>query len=145
MHPDAWNATIVSTAAEFLLENAPDDLARARLLASSSKESGALFHALPISLLGLRMDDNTIRVAVGFRLRSTLCCLHSCQHCGAKVDHLAIDSLSCKKSEGHHYRHTAVNDILYRTLASAHIPSRLTPSDLNHADSKCPDGVTVIP
>ena len=37
----AWDDTIVSTAAKSLLENAPDDLARVRLLASSSKESGA--------------------------------------------------------------------------------------------------------
>ena len=141
----AWDATIVSTAAKSLLENAPDDLARARLLASSSKESGAWLHALPSSSLGLRMDDNTIRVAVGLRLGSTQCRPHSCQHYGVKVDHLAIHSLSCKKGEGRHYRHAAVNDILYRTLASAHIPSRLEPSDLNRLDGKRPDGVTMIP
>ena len=98
------------------------------------------------SSLGLRMDDNTIKVAVGLRLGSTLCRPHSCQHCRAKVaDHLATHSLSCKKSEGRHYRHAAVNDILYRTLASAHIPSRLEPSDLNRSDGKRPDGVTMIP
>ena len=143
----AWDAAIVSTAAESLLENAPDDLVRARLLASSSKESGAWLHPLPISSLGLRMDDNTIRVAVDLRLGSTLCRPYSCQHCGAKVEHLATHmySLSCKKSEGRHYRHAAVNDILYRTLASAHIPSRLEPSDLNPSDGKRPDGVTMLP
>ena len=53
---------------ESLLENAPDDLAQVRLLAASAKESSAWLHALPISSLGLRMDDNTIRVAVGLRL-----------------------------------------------------------------------------
>ena len=100
----AWDDTIVSTAAKSLSENAPDDLAQARLLASSSKVSGARLHALPISSLGLRMDDNTIRVAVGLRLGSTLCRPHSYQHCGAKVDHLTTHmySLSCKKSEGRH-------------------------------------------
>ena len=40
--------------------------------------------------------------------------------------------------------HAAVNDILYRTLASAHIPSRLEHSDLNHSGGKRPDGVTMI-
>ena len=53
---------------ESLLENAPGDLAQVRLLAASAKESSAWLHALPISSLGLRMDDNTIRVAVGLRL-----------------------------------------------------------------------------
>ena len=94
------DATIVSTAVESLLENASDDLARARLLATSSKESGAWLHALPISSLGLRMDDNTIRVAVGLRLDSTLCRPHSCQHCGAEVDHLATHGHSCRKVRG---------------------------------------------
>ena len=135
----------MSTAANSLLENASDDLARARLLASFSKESGAWLHALPISTLGLRMDDNTIRVAVGLHLGSILRRPHSCQHCRAKVDHLATHSLSCKKSEGRHNRHAVVNDILYRTLGSTYIPSRLEPSDLNHSDGKRPDGVTMIP
>ena len=82
---------------------------------------------------------------MGLRLGSTLCRPPSCQHCRAEVDHLSTHGLSCRKSEGCHYRHAAVNDILYRTLASAHIPSRLEPSDLNRSDSKRPDGVTMIP
>ena len=56
---------MVSTSAECLLEGAPDDIASAHL---SAKESGAWLHALPISSLGLRMDDNTFRITVGFRL-----------------------------------------------------------------------------
>ena len=51
-----------------LLENAPDAQSRARLMAASTKESGAWLNALPISSLGLRMDDNTIRESVGFAL-----------------------------------------------------------------------------
>ena len=84
--------------AESLLENAPDDMAHARLLAVSTKESGAWLHALSISSVGLRMDDNTVRAAVGQRLGSTLCRPHTCQHCGADVSHLATHGLSCKKS-----------------------------------------------
>ena len=120
-------------------------LARVRLLTTSSKVSGSWLHALPISSLGLRMDDNTITVTVGLRLGSTMCRPHSFQHCGAEVDHLATHGLSCRKSEGRHYRHVAVNDILYRTLASVHIPSRLEPSDLNRSNGMRPDGVTMIP
>ena len=135
----------MSNAVKSVLENAPNDLVRACLLASFSKESGAWLHALPISSSGLRMDDNTITVAVGLYLGSTLCHPHSCQHSGAKVNHLFTDSFSCKKSKGCHYRHIAVNDILYRTLASAHIPSRLEPSDLNCLDGKRKEGITMIP
>ena len=55
-----WDTSVVSSTAESLLECVPDDITRARLLAVSTKESGAWIHALPISSLGLRMDDNTV-------------------------------------------------------------------------------------
>ena len=141
----SWHMCKVVKTAESLLENAPDDMARAWLLAVSTKESGAWLHALPISSVGLRMDDNTVRVAVGLRLGSTLCCPHTCQHCGADVNHLATHGLSCKKSECHHHRYAAINDILYRALSSAKIPSRLEPSGLLRSDGKRPDGVTMVP
>ena len=140
-----WDTSVVSSTAKCLLERASDDVTRARLLAVSTKESGAWLHALPISNLGLRMDDNTVRVAVGLRLGSTLCRPHTCQHCGADVDQWATHSLSCKKSEGCHYRHSAINDILHRALSTACIPSRLEPSGLVRTDGKRPDGMTRIP
>ena len=122
-------ACCVKATATPLLENAPDSKTRARLLAASTKESGAWLSALPISSLGLRMDDDTIRVAVGLRLGSSLCNPHQCQHCGAEVDSQATHGLSCRYSEGRHHRHAELNQIIYRSLISARIPSRLEPSD----------------
>ena len=49
----AWDAPRVSAVADNLLNSAPDAISRARLLATSTKESGAWLHALPISSLGL--------------------------------------------------------------------------------------------
>ena len=141
----SWDAPKVSSVSDSLLESAPNDSTRARLLAVSTKESGAWLNALPIASLGLRMDDNTVRVAVGLRLGSTLCRPHACQHCGVEVDHLGSHGLSCRKSEGRHYRHSAINDILYRALTSARIPCKLEPSGLTRSDGKRPDGVTMVP
>ena len=62
-----WDTMKTSSQVDSLLENALDPRDRARLLASAAKESGAWLNVLPISSLGLRMDDDTVRVAVGFR------------------------------------------------------------------------------
>ena len=140
-----WDAAKVSATANELLENAPDALSRARLMAASAKESGAWLNALPISSLGLRMDDNTVRISVGLRLGTTLCRPHACLHCGADVNHLGTHGLSCVRSEGRHHRHAALNDIVHRALTAAHIPSRLEPSGIFRSDGKRPDGITVVP
>ena len=49
---------------------------RARLLAVSSTHSGDWLHALPMASYGTRLDNKTIRVAVGLRLGVNLCELH---------------------------------------------------------------------
>ncbi len=38
---------------------------------------------------------------------------------------LGLRELSCKKSEGRHYRHSTINDIVHRALSSAQVPSWL--------------------
>ena len=80
----AWDDPRASALAESLLETAPNAKARVCLLASTAKESGAWLNILPISTIGLRMDDNSIRVAVGLRLGAPLCRPHSCIHCERK-------------------------------------------------------------
>ena len=127
------------------MDNAPDTRSRARLLAVTTKESSAWLNVLFISSLGLRMDDESIRVAVGLRLGTPLCQPHSCNLCGAEVDHLATHGLSCHRSTGRHPRHSALNDIIHRALAAAKIPSRLEPSGLYRSDGKRPDGASLVP
>ena len=136
----AWDALKVSVTAERLLENAPDERSHAWLLAASSMESGAWLQALPVSPLGLRMDDTTVRVAVGLCLGSPLCRPHTCHHCGAEVGHLATHGLSCRWSEGRHFRHAALNDIVHRA-----VPSWLEPAGIYRSDGKRPAGITVVP
>ena len=111
----------------------------------AAPESGAWLRALPVSALGLRMDDDTVRIAVGLRLGAPTCGPHQCRHCSVEVDVFGRHSLSCKKSEGRHFRHSALNDIVKRGLSAAHIPSRLEPTGLLRSDGKRPDGVTLAP
>ena len=106
---------------------------------------GAWLQALPMSSLGLHMDDDTLRVAAGLRLGATLCQPHNCQHCGDAVDEFALHGLSCRNSQGRHPRHAAINMLLQRALASARVPSHLEPPGILRADGKRPDGASVTP
>ena len=124
---------------------APNTLSWTCLLAASNMESGAWLNTLPVSSLGLRMDDDTILVAVGLRLAIPLCHPHHCSLCGAEVDNLATHGLSCRRSEGRHPRHSALNDIIHRFLSTAHIPSCREPTGMYCSDGKCPDGISLEP
>ena len=63
-----WDGIVTQNLASTLLQGASDDLERTRLLAAMDKDSGAWLQALPLTSVGLRMDDSTLRIAVGLRL-----------------------------------------------------------------------------
>ena len=127
-----------------LFECQSNAIDRARLLAVSAPRSSDWLHALPISTCGLHLDDEAIRVAVGFRLGARICEPHSCP-CGAQVDSRGIHSLSCRRSAGRASRHHNHNDIIWRALTKANIPSTKEPIGLFRSDGKRPDGLTLIP
>ena len=58
---------------------------------------------------------------------------------------LGTHSLSCKFSQGRLSRHKVINDIIFHSLATANISSRLEPPGLFGTDGKRPDGVSVAP
>ena len=127
----SWDYPHTQEVYDHLLEIATDTKTRIRLLAAATKEVRCMLNAFPVSSLGLRMDNESVRIAVGLRLSVPLCQPHRCCHCGAEVDEFARHGLSCVKSEGHHFRHAAINSIVQRALSSAQIPSRLEPSGLS--------------
>ena len=112
----------------------------AHLLAAHTRESGAWLNALPVSALGLCMDDDTVHVAMGLRLGAPLCLPHVCHHCGAEVGKLGTHGLSCHKSQGRHPRHASINSLIQRHLSAAGIPAHLEPTGLCRSDGKRPDG-----
>ena len=141
----AWDTPRVEATFKAIQAAAPDAPARARLLAACRKESGAWLHALPVSALGLRMDDEVMRVAMGLRLGVPLCHPHECHLCGAGVDHQGTYGLHCQRTLGRHPRHMAINDLIKRSLATAKIAAHLEPAGICRADGKRPDGATVMP
>ena len=78
IHQRSWGQPCVQATFDGLLDATNDPKDRARLLAASTKESGAWLNAPPITSLGLRMDDELVRIAVGLCLGVPLCHYHTC-------------------------------------------------------------------
>ena len=140
----AWDKPLVSKKLEEVMSAAQTQSGRARILAAAAPHAGDFLNAVPCSAVGTRLDDTSLRIAVALRLGATNCAPHTCV-CGEFVDSSGIHGLACRKSAGRHMRHSAVNDLIKRALASAEIPSLLEPSSLSRDDGKRPDGLTVIP
>ena len=140
----AWDLPVVSRKREELLSAAQSQVGLARLIAAAAPHSGDFLHAVPCSSIGTRLDDMSLRIAIGLRLGSAICAPHTCV-CGQQVDSSGTLGLSCRKSVGRHVRHNAVNDLIKRALSSANIPAMLEPHSLCRDDGKRPDGLTVMP
>ena len=93
--------------------------------------------------LGLHLSEEEIRVALGLRLGTTLCEPHLC-HCGERVDARGLHGLACRKNSDRQQRHNMLNDIVWRSLRRANVPSTKEPLSLTREDGKRPDGVTLI-
>ena len=61
------------------------------------------------------------------------------------MDHQGTHGLHCRKSLGRHPRHSAINDIIKRSLGSAKISAHLEPVGICRSDGKIPDGATILP
>jgi hypothetical protein len=84
----------------FVLSAARDQVGKARLIAAAAPHSGAFLHARPCSsLIGMRLDDSSLRIAVALRLGAPICAPHACI-CGGIVDSTGTHGLSCRKSAG---------------------------------------------
>jgi len=140
----SWDKPVVEREFSELLQRQTENRDRARLLASASKHSADWLHAIPITSCGLRLDDESIRIAVGLRLGTDICHPHTCI-CGATVDVRGSHALSCKRSSGRLIRHNHLNDIILRSLSRAGIPATREPRGLLRSDGKRPDGLTLIP
>jgi len=131
-------------AAEAVLSVAQTQASRARLIAAAAPSSGAFLQAIPMSLVGTRLDNTSMCIAVSLRLGAPLSTPHDCI-CGMAVDSSGVHGLSCRKSAGREARHTAMNSIVMAALSSAEIPIRLEHRGRSRDDGKRPDGVTSMP
>jgi hypothetical protein len=79
--------------------------------------------------LGLALDNNAVRIAVGLRLGTHLCHAHQCV-CGGPVDALGTHGLSCIKKGGTFSCHFALNEIIQRVCSKVHVLTLLEPTNM---------------
>ena len=139
-----WDDVCCKVQSDTLLDNAVDHVVRARLLAARSQGSGDWLDALPLSSVGLKMDNETIRIATGLRLGAPVVRPHVCV-CGTTVTVDGHHGLSCRHGSGRHSRHNQVNDLLARAFISTGTLTTREPQSLCTNSGKRPDGVTLVP
>ena len=140
----SWDVPVCKAQADKGLNAAQTEADRARLLASKDSNSGMWLKAIPLATVGLKLEDEVVRIAVGLRLGTNICEAHDCA-CGVRVDSRGTHGLACKYSAGRHPRHGQLNDVICRALQRAQIPAVKEPVGLCRSDGKRPDGVTMIP
>ena len=138
-----WDRAVTKNNSTELLERAGGPLDKARLRAATAPHAGNWLLAPSITAVGLRMTNETIRVATGLRLGTKLCESHECPF-GKTVECRGTHGLSCRWSAVRVIRHNAVNEILWRGMRRAKIPASKEPTGLLRTDGKRTDGVALI-
>ena len=92
-----WDLEVTTVVHQDLLSRCVNEVNVGRMKAEGPPLAGDWLNAPPITAMELRLSDEAIRVAVGYRLGSATCQPHTCV-CGSKVDARGLHRLSCRKS-----------------------------------------------
>ncbi|XP_031348412.1 uncharacterized protein LOC116174613 [Photinus pyralis] len=106
--------------------------------------SGAWLQCIPSANIGTMLDSQDFETCMALRLGCKRFQKHQC-NCGKVVEENGHHGLSCLSSKGRLSRHTELNHIIQRALASIKICSILEPVGLSRDDGKRPDGVSLAP
>ena len=114
------------------------------IAAVSSPHSSGWLHAILIPSCDLHLSNEAVRVVFGMRLGVNICIPHFCP-CGTLVDARGTHGLSCQLAFGRAARHHLLNDLVWRALSKADVPSIKEPAGLIRSNGKRPDGLILIP
>ena len=101
-------------------------------------------NVVPCKNLGLKLDDQQLRISIGLRIGANIYVAHTC-NCGKRFERDGLHGLFCTKSAGRFSRHATLNSLIKQTLGSLDLPLMLEQRGLHRTDGKRPDGVTMIP
>ena len=100
-------------------------------------------NVFPCKKLGLKFDDQQLRISICLRLGAQIAVAHTC-HRGKRVERDGLHGLSCTKCTGRFSRLSTLNSLVKQTLRSLDLSSMLEPRGQYRTDGKRPDGVTKI-
>ena len=112
--------------------------------AHQGKFGSQWLNVVPCKNLGLKLDDQQLRISIGLRLGANISVAHTC-HFDKRVERDGVHGLSCTKSAGRFSRHATLNSLIKQTFGSLDLPSMLEPRGLYRTNDKRPDCVTMIP
>ena len=118
----AWDSPVTTSVYQKLLADPHKYANRCSQAQGGGLSTGDWLHAAPITAVGLRLSDETNKMAVGHRLGSTSCQLQTCI-CGMAMDAKGSHGLSCRKSSPRQIRHAQLNDIVWRAVKKAQNPA----------------------
>ena len=139
-----WDSPLCKLELTSLINEATNDLDRARLIGISQPHASDWLEALPSANVGLKMENKQFRVVSALRLGANVCQPHTCA-CGKVVERNGLHGLSCKRSAGRLPRHSQVNDLIKRALSSGGTAATREPYGISRHDGKRPDGMTMYP
>ena len=138
-----WTQPVFVKTAQDLISRMSDK--RSKIFnAHQGKFGSQWLNVVPCKNLGLKLDDQQLRISIGLRLGANICVAHTC-HCGKRVERDGLHGLFCTGSAGRFSRHAPLNSLIKQTLGSLDLPSMLEPRVLYRTDGERPDGVTMIP
>ena len=132
-----WSSAVHKALFHSLKAGAPPSRL-ARILTAAQGHSGDWITAYPIAQVVTRLDDETLPISVALRVGLNVCLAHQCR-CGATVQSDGLHPLSCRFSAGRFPRHSAINNIIKRSLDTADLHSILEPVGLDRGDGRRPD------
>ena len=138
-----WSSAVHKALFHSLKAGAPPSRL-ARILTAAQGHSGDWITAYQIAQVGTRLEDETLWISVALRVGLNVCLAHQCR-CRATVQSDVLHPLSCRFCAGRFPRHSAINNIIKRSLDTAGLHSILEPVGLDRGDGRRPDGVTSFP
>ena len=115
-----WTQPVFVKTAHELISRMDDKRSKV-FKAHQGKFGSHWLYVFPCKNMGLKLDDQQLRISIGLRLGANICLEHTC-HCGKRVERDGLHGLSWTNSAGRFSCHATLNSLIKQTLGSLDLP-----------------------